>query len=336
MMESSLLYSYHVDNDDPYRTFADSLEQIAVAEDLGYDTVMNSEHHFVAGTMPAPLVTLSAIAIKTERLRIGSGVILLPLYDPVHVAEHGAVIDHISRGRFTLGVGYGYRQEEFDGFGIELDERPARMREGIEAIRALWTQPAATYEGEHYRFRDVTLWPLPLQKPHPPIWMASKAPGAVAAAARLGDAWFADPVTPFSVLKARLEVYKKTLAKHGKPTVDFDFPLMREAYCAETDAQAWEEAGDAVLAPYKEYLAWGHLLDDSGRPVPPDHPGALDTVRSRFIIGSPETCIQEALRCRDELGCTNLVMRMKFPGIPSDGVMRSVRLWGEKVIPAIS
>lgn len=335
-MDSSLLYSYQVDNDDPHRTFAESLEQIAIAEDLGYDSVLVSEHHLVAnGYFPAPFVTMAAIAARTTRIRVGSGVLLLPLYDPLHVAEHGTVLDHVSGGRFILGVGYGYRQEEFDAFGVKLDDRPARMREGIESIRTLWTEPEASYEGEHFHYDKVTLRPLPLQQPHPPIWMASKSPGAVRAAARLGDAWFADPVTPFSVLKDRLVTYKESLGRHGKPTEGFEFPLMREAFCADSDAAAWEQVRDGVLDVYREYLEWGHLLDDDGEPVAPDNEHALDVLKSRFIIGSPETCVREALRCREELGCTNLVMCMKFPGVPAESVTRSVRLWGERVMPAL-
>lgn len=335
-MRSSLLYSYQVDYDDPHRTFAESLEQIAMAEEYGFDSVLVSEHHLVEnGYFPAPFVTMGAIAMKTRRMRIGSGVLLLPLYDPLHVAEHGTILDHVSEGRFTLGIGYGYRQEEFDAFKVRLADRGPRMREGIEALQALWTQPEATYEGKHFQYDRVRLRPRPLQKPHPPIWMAAKQEGAVRLAARLADAWFADPVTPFSVLEKRMSAYRQALGKHGKPQQDFDFPLMREAYCAETDEKAWEEVRDGVLSVYKEYLDWGHMLDEEGRPVPPGDTRALDMLRKRFIIGSPETCIREAKRCRDELGCTNLVMRMKFPGMPFEGVSKSIRLWGEQVMPAL-
>lgn len=335
-VKSSLLYSYQVENDDPYRTFAESLEQMQLAEDLGYDSVLVSEHHLVEnGYFPAPFVTCGAIAMRTDRLRLGSGVLLLPLYDPLHVAEHGTILDHVSRGRFILGVGYGYRQEEFDAFRVRLDERPARMREGLEAIRALWTEPEVHYEGEHFRYRGAKLRPHPLQKPHPPIWLAAKAPGAVRAAARLADAWFADPITTRQVLRERLDSYADALGKRGRPQQGFEFPLMREVYCAESDEKAWEEAREGVLSVYKEYLDWGHMLDDEGRPVPPGDDRALGLLRKRFIIGSPETCIREALRYREELGCTNLVMRMKFPGLPAERVQRSIRLWGEEVMPAL-
>ena len=334
IVKSSLLYSYQVENDDPYGTFAASLDQMAVAEELGYDAVLVSEHHLVEnGYFPAPFVTLGAIAMRTRKLRMGQGVLLLPLYDPLHVAEHATILDHVSRGRSILGVGYGYRQEEFDAFNVRLDDRGARMSEGLEAIRLMWTQPEATFVGKHFRYQRVRLRPRPFQDPHPPIWMASKAVGAVKAAARLADAWFADPVTPLSVLESRMAHYKASLAKQGKPTRGFDFPLMREVYCAPTDEQAWEEAREGMMAVYQEYLDWGHMLDDEGQPVPPGDARALGLLRSRFIVGSPETCIREAIRYRDTLGATNLVMRMKFPGIPAERVMRSIRLWGEQVMP---
>jgi alkanesulfonate monooxygenase SsuD/methylene tetrahydromethanopterin reductase-like flavin-dependent oxidoreductase (luciferase family) len=151
------------------------------------------------GYFPAPLVTSAAIAMKAPRTRVGTGVLLLPLYDPLHVAEHAAILDVISNGRLVLGVGYGYRQEEFDAFKVRLEDRPVRMREGIESIRAMWTQPIAHYDGEVMKYKDIVLRPQPLQKPSPPIWMAAKQAGAVKLAARIADSWFADPVTPFSV-----------------------------------------------------------------------------------------------------------------------------------------
>jgi alkanesulfonate monooxygenase SsuD/methylene tetrahydromethanopterin reductase-like flavin-dependent oxidoreductase (luciferase family) len=108
-----------------------------------------------------------------------------------------------------------------------------------------------------------------------------------------------------------------------------------EAYCADTDEEAWEEACEPVLYVYREYLKWGHMQDDQGRPVPPGEKRALDLLRGRFIIGSSETCIKECCRYRDELGVTNLVLRMTFPCLPHGRVMNSIRLWTEKVIPYV-
>ncbi len=116
----------------------------------------------------------------------------------------------------------------------------------------------------------------------------------------------------------------------------FDFPILREAYVAETDEQAWAEVREGVLFIYQEYLDWGHLLDEDGQPVAPGESGALDALRQRFIVGSPESCIRQALKVKQELGGTNLMMRMKFPRIPQDKVLNSIKLWGEKVLPAIA
>jgi alkanesulfonate monooxygenase SsuD/methylene tetrahydromethanopterin reductase-like flavin-dependent oxidoreductase (luciferase family) len=126
-MNWSLIYSYQIGNEGAFRTFAESLAQIELAESYGCDAVLISEHHFVDnGYLPAPFVTMSAIAARTRKMKIRSGIIILPLYDPVHVAEHGAVLDLISGGRLILGVGQGYRQEEFERFGIPRSSRPGR------------------------------------------------------------------------------------------------------------------------------------------------------------------------------------------------------------------
>lgn len=337
-MNSSLVYSLHgFEYNDPARTFRETVEQVQLAESVGFDTVLITEHHVVeSGYFPAPLITATALAMATSRIRVGTGVLLLPLYDPLHVAEHGAMVDIVSGGRFVLGVGYGYRQEEFDAFKIPLKDRGPRIREGIECIRSFWTDEVTNYQGKHFQYEQVTQRPQPLQDPHPPIWMAAKQEGAVRLAGRVADAWFADPVTPSSVQKKRLVAYTEALAKAGKPTEGFDFPIYREAFCAETDEKAWDLARDGVMFIYQEYLDWGHLLDDEGRPVPAGTPGALDMLRKRFIIGSPETCIREATQLKQELGGTNLVMRMKFPGISQKEVLDSIRLWGDAVLPAIS
>jgi alkanesulfonate monooxygenase SsuD/methylene tetrahydromethanopterin reductase-like flavin-dependent oxidoreductase (luciferase family) len=335
-MKWSLIYSYQVERSDGHRTFAESLAQIQAAESYGCYAALVSEHHFVEnGYFPAPFVTMAAIAASTNKIKIGSGIVILPLYDPVHVAEHGAVLDVISAGRLILGVGQGYRPEEFDGFRVPLTSRPGRLREGVEVIRALWTRPSVTYAGKHYRLRDVTLLPQPIQKPSPPIWVAAKIRPAVELAAEIGDAWFGDPITPFAVLKHRLMNYKTALERKGQSIEALEFPLMREAYCADTDERAWKEARDPVLYIYHEYLDWGHMQDEDGRPVAPGDKNALELLRRRFIIGSPETCIRDCRRYRDELGVSNLVLRMKFPGLPHDRVMNSIRLWAEKVMPFV-
>jgi hypothetical protein len=142
-------------------------------------------------------------------------------------------------------------------------------------------------------------------------------------AAEVGDAWFADPITPLALLKQSLADYKAVLPRKGKSFESLEFPLMREVYCAKTDEQAWEEARDPVLYIYREYPEWGHMQDEFGIPVAPGDERALDLLRQRFIIGRPETCIRECRKYRAELGVTNLVARMKFPGLEHERVLNN-------------
>src|SRR5581483_883850 len=166
------------------------IDQIAWAETIGYDDVWLTEHHFVDdGHAPSPLIQAAAIAVRTKKIRIGTSVLLLPLYDPVRVAEDGATIDLMSGGRFELGIGVGYRAEEFAGLGIPMGERGGRANEGLEIIRRLWEGETVTFHGRHFQITNARRSPLPLQKPRPPLWVGGFAKAAARRAARLADGY---------------------------------------------------------------------------------------------------------------------------------------------------
>ena len=170
--------------------YNETLEQIAWAETIGYDDVWLTEHHFCEDAhAPSILPLAAAVAVRTERIRIGTSVLLLPLHDAVRVAEDGATIDILSNGRFELGAGIGYRVQEFDGLGIRRSDRAGRMNEGLEIIRRLWEGDDVDYDGEHYRITGAKLAPLPVQRPRPPIWVGGFAPASAKRAARLGDGY---------------------------------------------------------------------------------------------------------------------------------------------------
>lgn len=170
--------------------YAAHLRQIAWAETIGYDDVWLTEHHFCDdGHSPSILPMAAAVAATTQRIRIGTGVLLLPLHHAVRVAEDGAAIDLLSRGRFELGVGVGYRPQEFAALGVATSERASRTDEGLEIIRRLWEGESVTFHGRHYHLDDVRLTPLPHQRPRPPLWVGGFAPAAARRAARLGDGY---------------------------------------------------------------------------------------------------------------------------------------------------
>ena len=170
--------------------YAAHLRQIAWAETIGYDDVWLTEHHFCDdGHAPSILPLAAAVAATTEQIRIGTSVLLLPLHDAVRVAEDGATIDILSRGRFELGVGIGYRPQEFSGLGFKTADRASRTDEGLEIIRRLWDGETVDFAGEHYQISGAELQPPPVQRPRPPLWMGGFAPAAAKRAARLGDGY---------------------------------------------------------------------------------------------------------------------------------------------------
>ena len=333
-MKFALHYSYQSRTGHWVDAYHNSLEQIALAEKYGFDMVTTSEHHMVEdnGYFPSNMVTCAGIATRTEKMRIGTCVLLLPFYHPLAVAEDATVLDIMSRGRFVLGVGLGYRREEFAAFNVPFEERAARFEEALGLVRRLMTERGVTHTGPYFPMEDVTLMPRPVQKPCPPIWVAAKLPAAIRRAARMGNAWFADPVTPLKVLKERKQVYLDALAETGKDASQVEFPLRREAYVAEESERAWEEAREPMLYNYQEYLDWGHLVDDEGRPVKRGAE-AMENLRRRFIVGSPSDCIRQIRRYQEELGTTSIHFRIQFPGLDHGKILNSIRLLGEEVLP---
>ncbi len=320
------------------RVFREAVEEIVVGEQCGLDIALISEHHFTdSDFFPSPLIALSYVAARTSKIRLSPGVLLLPLYDPIHVAEDAAVLDIISGGRLVLGVGQGYRPEEFNAFGASLADRPSLMREGVTLIRQLWTQPRVTFRGKHFTAEDLPLRPLPVQRPAPPIWLAAKKRHAVRLAAEVGDGWFADPITPLPIICRNRVHWDDVLRRSGVDPAARAMAYYREFFVAADDRRAWELAREATMAGYRNYLRWGHLVDDDGRPIPPEREDVLeDLVRHRFTVAGPERARADVAMIRDKLNPTHLIMKAKFPGLSHADVLASIRLVGEQVMPAFA
>ena len=174
--------------------YAETLEHIEAMEALGFDVVWLTEHHFIDDSyLPATLTMAAAVAARTERVTIGTAVLLLPLHDPLKVAEEAAVVDLLSGGRLRLGLGLGYKLQEFEVFGVDRRHRRGLMEEGVEVIRRAWADGPFTYEGRHHRYHDLDVTPKPAQRPGPEIWLAGRDPVPAERAARLGDGLIATP-----------------------------------------------------------------------------------------------------------------------------------------------
>jgi alkanesulfonate monooxygenase SsuD/methylene tetrahydromethanopterin reductase-like flavin-dependent oxidoreductase (luciferase family) len=265
-------------------------------------------------------------------MRIGATVLLLPLLNPVDVAEQVATLDVITEGRFVCGVGLGYREEEYEAFGIQGKERVPRFVESLEVIKRLWTEDEVTHRGRYFTLTRARMAMKPVQKPHPPVWFAANNDAAVARAARMADAWIINPHAKLAVLEQQMRLYRKALEEAGRP-FPAELPIIKELYVAPDRRTAVQECRPFLEAKYKAYGAWGQ---DKALPAGDSFDmGFEELVRDRFVIGDPDECAREIRRYADALGVTTFVFRVQWPGMEQAKVLRSIQLLGERVVPAL-
>jgi len=319
--------------------YREMLDQVSLAEELGFESAWLAEHHFLEdGICPSLLVTAAAMAARTTRMEIVSGMYLLPLYRPVQSAEDVAVLDNIAGGRFILGVAAGYRPEEFAGRGEERSGREQRMEEQLEIMIKAWTTDSFSFEGRHYQVRNLSVTPKPCRKPHPPIWFGASTRGGFRRAAKWGSALVASPRHHINELKEHYRVYREYLARYGKRAEAL--PVIREVYVADTTAKAEQEASSGIMylhaGMYGKWSAVRPLRDDRGELVRDPAAVTFDTHRERFIIGDPDHCAREIEKYQSELGMDYLVCWMHFPGADPQKTVKSMRLFAKEVMPRFS
>ncbi|MBI3078094.1 MAG: LLM class flavin-dependent oxidoreductase [Deltaproteobacteria bacterium] len=313
------------------RRLHEHLAQVRLARRLGFDSVAMGQHYLTTPYQHLQTVPLlGRLAAEAEGMAIGATVLLLPLHHPVELAEQVATLDVITGGRFICGVGVGYREIENEAFGSPFGERIARFAETLEVMRRLWTEEVVTFEGRFFRLPRVTLTLKPVQRPHPPIWVAANSDAGVRRAAQLGDAWVVNPHATLATLERQVALYRRCLDEAGKP-FPADFPILKELYIAPESAAARREAQPHLASKYQSYVAWGQdkvLPREDGFEQPFD-----ELVRDRFIIGDPALCREEIARHHERLGVTHFIFRLQWPGLPQAKVLRALRLLGTEVIP---
>jgi probable F420-dependent oxidoreductase len=308
--------------------YAEILEQIVWAEGIGYDDVWLTEHHFADdGHAPSPLLQAAAIAVKTKKIRIGTSVLLLPLYHPVRVAEDGATIDVLSGGRFELGVGVGYRVEEFSGLGIRREQRGSRANEGLEIIRRLWEGETVSYTGKHFQIENARITPEPVQRPRPPIWVGGFAGAAIRRAAR-----FADGYIGTGDMKSIYEGYLGELRALGKDATN---PKLAGGHfwliVANDPEKSWREIAPHVLYQINVYVEW---LGKAGQQLFPHmaDEAALKTSGILNIV-TPEAAVQMIKNYVAEVPIQRYYTWTLPPGYPVKKMNEHLELFATKVMP---
>ena len=324
---------YLADDDMPIR-FGELVEQAKLAERLGYDCIAKSSHysaHPMREFQQIPL--LSRLSAETPNLRLCAGVVLLPLHKPLDVAEQFATLDIMTNGKVIFGTGIGYRDVEFKAFGTSRSEAAARFEENLEAIKRLWTDETVTMSGSHFELENASCALKPIQEPHPPIWIGANADVAIRRAARLADAWFVNPHNRIETIERQVELYKRALDDAGKPFPD-EFPMMREAFVAETREEAVRRARPYLLTKYQTYHAWGQ---DKAMPTG-DNDLGLDydeLIRDRFVFGAPDEVAEQILAFVRRLGVSHFMFGFQWPGMPHSLVLEQTEMMAEMVFPLV-
>ena len=302
-MKFSLMLPTFIDPGDPnpYRGTFEFAERV---DQLGFHMGTFAHHSFTPDEIDpsAPFVLLGAVASRTEKLRLGSGIYLAALHHPVTVAEQAATLDQISGGRAVLGVGVGYREYEFEGYGVDFTRRGRRLEESLQIIRGAWADGRYGFDGEEFQVPDLPSHPQCVQQPHVPILVGGSAPAAVSRAARLGDGWYALPQEGLAQMKSQVDFYRDECRKAGRePYVC----LMRNAWIA-SDAKTVEEEWLGAMIDFHNTYSDARAAGDSGdtvleRLLAGDAIGFEEYVEGRAIAGTPAMCITEIQRWQEAI-----------------------------------
>jgi probable F420-dependent oxidoreductase len=274
-----------------YRTFID---YVKTAESLGYESLFMVEHHFTGqGQVSASLNMLSYLAACTTRMRLGTAVVVLPWHNPVLIAEQVATLDVLSGGRVDFGVGKGYRDNEFDGFCIPMEEATERFDEAIEVIRKAWISPGRfSHQGKRWRFHDVVVEPEPVQRPHPPFWMGAGSADSIRRAARDGYSLLLDQVADIDEVIEKVRIYREACIAAGRPYSPMQVGLTRALHIVRND-----EERSKALATRKEVLK---TISSIARPLKPKAPGSYADPNiagdDAALLGTPAEIIAKLRR----------------------------------------
>jgi alkanesulfonate monooxygenase SsuD/methylene tetrahydromethanopterin reductase-like flavin-dependent oxidoreductase (luciferase family) len=288
------------------RIYEEALREGEAAERAGFAlAVVGEHHHGPDGYLPSALTFCAALAARTNKLIVASDVMQLPMHHPLHVAEAGAVIDNLSRGRLILGVGLGQRDRA--AFGIPKQGIAARFEESVEILRRAWRYETFSFTGEHFNLENVRLAPRPFTPGGPPVWVGAISKPGLLRAARIGDGWPTDNLQSLGTIAEWTKLYRASAAEHGRnPAV----AVARSAWIAETQREVEEMWWPCIRAFHQPYIQLGLFKD-------------LDVAASdwtfervapgRLIAGTPDEVIREIEACRAATGCEWIILMFRHP-----------------------
>jgi alkanesulfonate monooxygenase SsuD/methylene tetrahydromethanopterin reductase-like flavin-dependent oxidoreductase (luciferase family) len=326
--------------------YQDTIELIVDAEAHGYTSAWLGEEHFYSfGICPSPQVLLPVLASRTDSMRFGTAISLLPFDHPIRKAEDFAMVDILSGGRLDFGVGRGAIQRHFDGFRVDPAESKPRYEESLAIIKKAWTQQSVSHDGQFWQVNDVTVSPRPVQQPHPPIYRGTVSVESYEAAGAAGDnafvtAWL---VAPHPEMRRRLDRYRAIAAERGHATREAAVFFL---FC-DTDQRAAIREAREVTSAYAQFIT-GHAKGralvgaDRGTQAGPNSSlfsqrdfilSIADHIEERAIVGTPQACIRRLEEINDELGLDRVLFYFHAGAWDIGKARRNLELSGKEVIP---
>ena len=321
----------HDGDADMVQRFADVLDLVRLGRELGFEYIYTGHHYLTHPyQMMQPLPALARLAAETGEMDMLS-TILMPLQNPIRLAEEVATLDVITNGHIIIAPALGYRDEEYEAFGVTHEDRLRRMLECMELMQLLWTGEEVTFKGEFTQVTGVHLGMKPVQQPHPRMWMTANGDDMVRRIARMGYVWYLNPHAAFDTLARQVEMYRAVRDEAGFGPVE-TLPMSRETFVAETRQQAQDTARPFLESKYRTYAAWGQ---DKAMPGEEDFTQSFDELsQGRFIVGDPDDVIADLIKFK-EIGITHASLRFGWPGTPKHVVEGAIRLAAKEVLPAL-
>jgi alkanesulfonate monooxygenase SsuD/methylene tetrahydromethanopterin reductase-like flavin-dependent oxidoreductase (luciferase family) len=314
---------------DLQRQYRDHLEQMRAARDAGFD-FLSWGHHWLIHPFQhfQPIPMLARFAAEAGPMELATLLLLTPLLNPIAVAEEIATLDHICEGRFTLGIGLGYRPEECEAAGIRMDERAERFVEGLGLMKRLWTEEEVTHDGRFYHVTNAHPTARCYQRPHPRIWLAGMTDAGVRRAGSLGHPFAGSGLQSLGRLRRHVLLWREEMARQGHAP-EGELPLLREFYLSADRAEALRRAARSIEKKYSAYAEHGFpgASGEMGR-------GLDALVEDTFIVGGPDECV-ERLTVLAELGFTHVSLRLFWPLMEQRDVLAMIEQTGATVIPRL-
>jgi alkanesulfonate monooxygenase SsuD/methylene tetrahydromethanopterin reductase-like flavin-dependent oxidoreductase (luciferase family) len=327
--------------------FQELMQTVDAAEAWGLDGVWLGEIHFLPARsiLSSPLVTAAAIAARTRRMCVGTAVHVIPLRNPLGVAEDVATLDHLSQGRFEFGIGRSGSPRAYNLLGVPYEESQGRLLEALEVMREAWKGETFSFHGKYFQFDGATVGPRPLQRPHPPVRIAALNPASFLRAAELGLHIFVGlRGTDISVLRGHIEQYQeawRAAGHRGQGSVYLRIPL----YAAPTEAEAVEESRESIVFYFRRQSELARTGTGSGTTTAGERLAQADELavishehilRERVVVGSADSLVKRLRELQEQLHLDGIIVEPNPGGmIPLAPMMRSLRILAEDIAPAL-